>query len=658
MGMSFIENKFSVLGIFTSIFVFFLPFVSSDGVFYGATNAKYFYVILFIFLISLYFSGLLIAGKIHLYTWKNRWLMILSICTFIFYYISGFMGVDFERSLWSDIGRSTGLLFLSTIFLGSFILSETLSKKDWKNIFLTVSFSVTLFAIISYFGAEGFGLIQAQGITFGNSTFAGSYLLLGFIITLVNFFNTSSIKLKRTLLVFALLQFLSPILINLTAIKDIFYNPLGMFGSARASGATAIITVIYFSGILLSQKVLKIHQIKFLSAWSVAFLFVTFFGVYQLFTTNTYIQEKYIGSSTAARIIVWENSSQTVDSQPLFGWGYENFRHAFETTSDTRLYYKENIGEIWFDKAHNIFVDTLVSVGYVGAILTLLVIIYFLSIIFRAYRREIFSIEVAFMLAILPLMHFLQLQTSFDVVSTYILLSLLLSYGFYLEIETSALDEKEISRHMISKIVAGLILIISIFGFYLMFIVELDDQQSLYQITKETSFEKQTQLIDDAFDRNIDFESLRLASSSIINGLLAYLASDQVDPIVIQKGLIQANQYKSIYERYLERVPNDYRVRINYVNLLMTITFLGEDNLKRADEIIKGSYSISNNNPLTYSLDALISLYEGDLEVAKNEASEALKIDENVESSQQIYNHILEQEKSFPTISVIKLQNL
>ena len=69
-----------------------------------------------------------------------------------------------------------------------------------------------------------------------------------------------------------------------------------------------------------------------------------------------------------ARYIVWKMAWNGFLERPILGWGLENFNVTFGKHFDSKLYLREYGGEIWFDRAHNIVLDTLINSGIVGLI--------------------------------------------------------------------------------------------------------------------------------------------------------------------------------------------------------------------------------------------------------------------------------------------------
>src|SRR3989344_6708571 len=176
------KSGYSIAGILASIFVFILPFVVSRSLFYGASNAKYFFVLVSVSVFALWYGWLIFKGKQSL-NLKNRWLLLGALVFLLVQYLAAFTGVFPERSLWSDILRSTGVFFLTFILFLSFWLSEFLNDRDWSLVRKAVAVSATLISVFLFIGHEGAGIggrfltinLDIDGLTFGNSTFAGVY---------------------------------------------------------------------------------------------------------------------------------------------------------------------------------------------------------------------------------------------------------------------------------------------------------------------------------------------------------------------------------------------------------------------------------------------------------------------------------------------------
>lgn len=658
-------TAWSVAGFFA-----ILPFVSSVNLFYGAVNAKYFFILGFISFLSLFFAYSIIWQKHHL-SIQRRWLLGLSFFLLLFYYLSTWLGISSSTSWGSDILRSSGLFFLSYIALFAFIAGEVLEERGWSLVRKSIAISGAVFAGLTFFANPGLALsakffnidFSISGLTFANSTFAGTYLFLALVVTLIEWTRSESKRLGWFVL--SGLYLLSPLLFNadiwlgklsfLTAIS----NPALFLGDARSSSAAAWLAVIFLTGLWLISKI-KVQKIKskLNIVWAGLIVLGLVSAIGLLFTSGSFIQDAYIEQSTAARIIVWDIGLQALSDRPLLGFGPENFRFAFEQNFDQRLLLDENLGEIWFDRAHNIIIDTLVAVGFVGAFLLLILWSYFLFIVYRAVKRDLISEIEGWLLGALILGHFLQLQTSFNTVSSYIFLALIFGYGLWLERELQVEKLKIDNKFNIPQKVGGISLVIVILIFSWQVGQDYIKQRALVNIFQSNTPADQIINIDKALDSYFGFEAIRLPASSMVKGGLEAIAEGKGDQGVTALVNNQLDLYLSKYEQYLARVPNDYRAQINYIYLSLVRTALGENRLKEAEAVVLIAYDLSPQHPLTLIMDSLVKLYSGDVIGAKTKINEAVTINPNIKLTETIEDYIIKQEKQFPEITVIKLENL
>src|SRR3989344_5423617 len=665
------KSGYSIAGILASIFVFILPFVVSRSLFYGASNAKYFFVLVSVSVFALWYGWLIFKGKQSL-NLKNRWLLLGALVFLLVHYLAAFTGVFPERSLWSDILRSTGVLFLTYIFFLAFFLSELLSEKDWSLVRRSVVVSVAIISIFTFLGHEGAGVggrfltinLDIDGLTFGNSTFAGVYLLLAFVLTLIELARTEHRKVKIFLWILLVIQFLSPILINSKILigKSSFDGITSILGTARASSATMLLLIAYLLGWYLLRKIkLRDRVSKWRVLWPIIFGIFVLSVVAMLFVPGSFVREKYTEESTAARLIVWDSGIEAFKEKPLLGWGPENFRLAYEKYFDNRLYLDENIGEVWFDRGHNLVIDSLVSIGIVGVVFGVALFLYFIMVVIRAWRRGLIGSFEANILGAFPLAHFLQLQTGFDTAGTYALVAVIFGYVLYLERKMIVETSTNIAESLwVLKVAGSALVVLVIIASVPLIFREHTRQRALVDIFRTIDNTEQIELINKALSRPSNFESLRMASGSFVKGWVSQIGATPPEDrqSLVENGKMQLNLYLENFERYLENYPDDYRVRMNYAYTLLVRTAFGEPSTDQAKEIVSTSYDLSPGNPLTYALDAVVEMYGGNFTRAREIMNEAIVLNPNIEFSKQVLAYIDEQEKNLPHVTILKLENL
>jgi len=83
-----------------------------------------------------------------------------------------------------------------------------------------------------------------------------------------------------------------------------------------------------------------------------------------------------------ARTVVWGIAWDAFKERPLLGWGQEGFGAAFSSHYDPRMYAQEP----WFDRAHNVILEWLVTAGALGLIAYGVVLVALARGIWRAQR--------------------------------------------------------------------------------------------------------------------------------------------------------------------------------------------------------------------------------------------------------------------------------
>ncbi len=669
----------SFTGVLTAVAVFALPFVVSHKLFYGATNAKYFFVVGFVAVLGLIFTYQLIFNKITLSVRKRYLLWILG-ALLVLHYISSLFGPYLSMSLWSDILRSTGVYFFSALSLMAYFLSELLKREDWILIRRVVIVSCVFFSFLYFFGAEGAGFttriisikLDVIGLTLGNSTFAGAYVLFGVIFTLIELgYSRGKRWLQIGLVGGLLIELLSPLYFNshlwrgVSTFADAIKNPFDFFGTAQASAVTVFAVLVYWGIVTLIKKFTNESNRKtILTIHALVWILGVTIGVLLLFVPGSPVQDRYIAKSTAARVIVWQSGWEAIKERPLLGYGPENFALAVQGHFDNRLYLEENIGETWFDRAHNFFIDTLVRIGFVGIAVYLGLLIYLGHVFLRAGKAGSISRNESHLLCVLIFGHILQLQTSFDTIATHSLLLLLAGYGLWLERERTQLaslplKSKSMASARYPQIVVGCaVFILIVASVPSLIFAEHTRQKALYNVFVENNDTERIEFAKKAVERASSFESLRLSSTSFVKGLLEKIADHSATELLITTAKEEIKIYEEAFEKRLSENPADYRSHMDLAYLYLTSTIIGDNQTKRAKELISASYELSPENPLTYTLDALTELYQGNIAEAKRIAALGLTLNPEIEMSKKVVTHIEAQAKSFPEISVLRLENL
>ena len=90
----------------------------------------------------------------------------------------------------------------------------------------------------------------------------------------------------------------------------------------------------------------------------VGILMVSLISAFYLFQPDNIVHNLFVEKATYARLVVWKGSWQGFLERPWLGWGPENFELVFTRHFNPCMFLGECGGEIWFDRSHNIILDT------------------------------------------------------------------------------------------------------------------------------------------------------------------------------------------------------------------------------------------------------------------------------------------------------------
>lgn len=395
------------LALFTPLIIsanFFFPFVGPKSLYFMA-------------LVQIIFFAWLI-----LIIWTKKYLpqvnlLLLALVIFVAILIlSSFLGTDFSRSFWSKYERMTGLLMWFHLLAFFLVISTVFrSFQDWSKIFSISIFVAVLVAIISLLakvGVDVLGLREAArgGATIGNSSFMGTYLLFNIFLALFLI-----LKLRGLLRIY--LQ--SSLAIMLLAL---------FLAEARAATLSVLIGVIFLILLYLSFVPQK-RYLNILGRISLIGIFIIFsVSAFYLFQPDNILHNWFVKMASKARLVVWEGAWKGFLERPWLGWGPENFEFVFTKYFNPCFFLPECGGEIWFDRAHNIILDTLIAIGIIGFLAYLGIFAACFYILWRGYFQKNIEFWLAAIFSVILISYFIQNLTVFDMINSYLMFLLVLGF--------------------------------------------------------------------------------------------------------------------------------------------------------------------------------------------------------------------------------------
>lgn len=390
---------------------FFFPFITGKNFFFRIAVE------------ILFFFWVFVACFDKNYRPKKSPILIALLATLFFLTLATIFGANPYRSFWSNYERMEGLVGHIHLFIYFLVLTGTLRRKqDWYWLFGSlVSSSVVLviYGFLQFFrvieihqgGARGFRL----DATLGNATYYA--ILLIFFLFLAIF---SAIKVKNRWLRYALmfLAVLEASLVFLTATRGAI---LGLLGGIII--ASVLLIILSFN-----QK-----KVRIFSFIAIACIFLAV-SLFLLFKNSSYVEKHPIlgrlaGISLTERTIesrftIWNMSLKGFLERPILGWGPENFNIMWNKYYEPKLYRQEP----WFDRAHNIIFDWLISAGILGFLAYWSVWAAVLLILIKEYRQKRFTaLELALFVGLLSAYAFHNLFV-FDNLTSYYLFFAILGY--------------------------------------------------------------------------------------------------------------------------------------------------------------------------------------------------------------------------------------
>lgn len=336
-----------------------VPLVFSGQLFYPFISAKIlFFRLLVEIAVILFTVYLFLFKRVALRISLVAWLVLAWVATIFF---SGVFGVNFAKSFWSNMERGEGIVFFLHLAAYFFLLLIFFKdRKSWFWLFrssFVVALAVIAYGLMQHFSL--FGAVNTTGLrissTLGNPAYLGSYLLMNIFLALYLLVTDRNIYWRIFYIVFAIL---SAVIVFMTETRGAI---LGLF-----LGCSLLAAILLFSR---SKKIVKLYSLAVIVA-IVLFLISLFWFKDAGWVQNNYVFNKIASISASdytvnTRLVAWRAAFNGFLDRPVLGWGVENFNYAFNKYFPPEIYVDAG-SRLWFDKAHSVLFEYLVTTGLVG----------------------------------------------------------------------------------------------------------------------------------------------------------------------------------------------------------------------------------------------------------------------------------------------------
>lgn len=588
--------------------VMFVPLVVYRYSFFPFVTPKtiYFRILVEIMLAAYLFLMLLFPR----YRPKSN-IILISILIFIFVLIlTSVSGINFERSFWSTYERMTGIFTFLHLLAFFVILTSTFKERgDWEKI---LAVSVLVGVILCITVLTNTGLSTRGGGTIGNTSFLAAYLLFDVFFALVLFLQQKSSFLR----VFSgvSLLFLVPTLLVSTARGAIVAFWSGLF--------------LILLGYLIFSKKKKLKKAGTYLIFCLVILSIIALIVQPSFLKNRV--EKVL-KDMKPRFVVWEKGWKGFLEKPIFGWGPENFNVVFTKFFNPCVFLSECGGEIWFDRVHNIVLDTLVNSGIIGLLSHLLIFAASIFALFKICFKKEENMIPCLVMAVLLIIYFAQNLLVFDMISSYTVFFLSLGFVSFLidEEKYSFPDSAEEPSSFIREgpgrnIIFGLIVSLTILILYLGNIQPFSSAMNVVEIIitsdnlEETivAYEKSLNTLMQKYEIREQF-SLKLHQS-------AFNPQNNKETIRLAFQVGEEQMEESIKSNSLDFRPHLFLGRLYFSDYRFS---LDREKLDSAEQIFEKAIELSPTNQQGYWHLAEVKLAKGEKQATFDLFEKAIELE-------------------------------
>lgn len=362
------------------VLVPFIPFiVLGDNTFFPFITGKGF---AFRMVVEIMFSAWVVLAFIDpAYRPRRGYIFWAFVALLAVISLSAIFGENPAKSFWSNFERMEGVitylhLFAYFVVASTVLTTRNLWNKYW-NLHLSAGVIMAIYGVLQWAGdltivQDG---MRVNG-TLGNAAYLGTYAFLNIFIAAWMASRqgfTTAIERWRVA-IYGAVMLLQAFVLYHTATRG------AMLGLLVGIGITTILVAIF------EREQKTIRKIAIGGLLGVAILIGGFIA---LRNTSFVKQSPVLGrfaaislteQTTKSRFMIWGMAIKGFEERPVLGWGMEGFNYVFNKYYNPGMYNQEQ----WFDRAHNVFFDWLVSAGALGLLAYLS---FFVGALYLIWRR-------------------------------------------------------------------------------------------------------------------------------------------------------------------------------------------------------------------------------------------------------------------------------
>ncbi len=563
------------------------------------------------------------------------------------------VSIDPTISWLSHMERGVGMFFILMAFLGTgatiLLVQET--KAFRRFVLFPISLSGAMVGFSTIIGATGFNIghilvlgdVSRGGGLTGNSSFAGTFLMMTAFITLYLLITTKELSKKILFVIFGIVTVITPVMINYAGIHSGgIHGFMNLIGDARGATISLGLGLLLVLGIYGSYAKNKMYK------WggrilATGVILATVIAVVMVVIPNNKIHNTFAKDTEGARFLYWNIAVQAIHQHSLIGTGPETYRYESERLFNPEILRKTYGGEIWADKPHNAYLEILVTSGILGGIAYFAMLAMIILALVRLAKKTENQVFVAVISGFL-LAYLLNNFILFDIAVSYFIFFIMLFWVVRTELESTnknlALDlnkKYEIKSHwFVVRGIVGLCVIVITLGVVIPELVKmklvlnemyapLQTRAGMYQKSESASsfgsglsFAERADVYSQNYQSNLD-NILKTSPTSQklvlldIDSLISELETTmQAHPITTQ-GLVALGRLAS------ERIAISGQLD---ENSLKELTFAGN-----------GILAIAPTNMQGYWFLGQVAVYKQDYKTALDLFNKAIAIDPHIPES-------------------------
>ena len=443
----------------------------------------------------------------------------------------------------------------------------------------------------------------------------GTYLLFNFFWAVYLFFKKKNFYLKITFAAIALLLLITVYIAGARAATFSIVGGLVLLG-------------FLYLGFVPKKRQLRILGRILLILSVVVFLVTVLF----IFQEGSFVRETFIEKATNSRLVVWEKAWKGFKERPLLGWGPENYEFAFMKYFNPCMFMSECGSEIWFDRAHNIIFDSLVTSGILGFLAYLALFVATFFALWKNYLKKRISFW-AFAIPFITLIAYLvQNLTVFDMVSSYLMFFIVLSFIISATRKEESLPSSSGEELKAGKQqwALGLLLVIFCFSFFQFIIQPLRASKFVIEALKAGTIEERLEFYDKAFNTSPlgKFQIREFLANNTQNTMQEVLDRNEDLEKLNLEGIVQELEAAigAVKDNLVES-PLDFRSALRIAHLYNVYFFFDRSKSVQAEEAAQQAVVLSPTNQQGYWALAQAQLYQQKFAGALISAQKAIELE-------------------------------